>query len=374
MNYFQRVNQVIDYAISSNYAIYSREAEILERLRKAQNVCIFGLGAFFTGYYDGFLSIFSKFNITYVSDNNSDKWGKKVKNLQCIPPKKLQEIKGVIVIVIAGAYKDICNQLTDMGIENYFIGDLVLNVYGTFHNSQWFLREKRNILNALELFGDEKSKEIYAEVLCNRIAPHLATKIFNQFETKDEYFEHGIFGFTDNEYMIDAGAFNGDSIKDFIKKVNGYFGGIYAFELDKSNFEKLKQSVTRYDSEKIELYNMGVFEKNIEINYEGNGPLASIGEGLSKKAKVIRLDDVLMDKNITFIKMDIEGSEQAALKGAEQIIHAKKPKLAISVYHKLEDLWEIPLYIKSLGSNYKIYLRHHSPIVWDTNCYAYIKE
>ncbi|WP_196244899.1 FkbM family methyltransferase [Clostridium beijerinckii] len=371
MNYIKRINEAIDYAIESNYSIYNRETEILERLKNAQNVCIFGVGAFFEGYSDGFASIFSQFNIKCVSDNNHNKWGKKIKEFVCVSPKQLQEMKDVVVIVMAGVYKDICNQLTNMGIENYFIGDIVLNVYGKFHNCEWFLKEKENILNAFELFEDEKSKEIFTEALCNRIAPHLAEKIFNQFETKDEYFEHGIFEFSDNEYMVDAGAFDGDSMSDFIKKVNGCFGGVYSFELDVNNFEKLKKNTEKYNTEKIEIYNAGVFEKNMEISYESNGPLASIGNGLSQKAKVIKLDDMLANKKVTFIKMDIEGSEQAALRGAEQIIISQKPKLAISSYHRLEDLWQIPLHIKSLNNDYKIYLRHHSPIVWDTDCYAY---
>jgi hypothetical protein len=70
--------------------------------------------------------------------------------------------------------------------------------------------------------------------------------------------------------------------------------------------------------------------------------------------------------------MDIEGSEPQALSGAEEIIKKQKPKLAISVYHKLEHLWEIPLYLKHIVPEYKIYLRHHSPLEYETVCYAII--
>ena len=63
---------------------------------------------------------------------------------------------------------------------------------------------------------------------------------------------------------------------------------------------------------------------------------------------------------MTFIKMDIEGSELEALKGASTTISANKPKLAICVYHKIEDFWEIPIYINKLAPEYKFYVGHHT--------------
>lgn len=68
--------------------------------------------------------------------------------------------------------------------------------------------------------------------------------------------------------------------------------------------------------------------------------------------------------------MDIEGYELAALEGAINTIKRTPPQMVISAYHKLEDLWTIPLYIKNIDKNYRIYLRHHSPMVWDTDCYV----
>jgi hypothetical protein len=68
--------------------------------------------------------------------------------------------------------------------------------------------------------------------------------------------------------------------------------------------------------------------------------------------------------------MDIEGSEMNALRGAENIIIQHRPKLAICVYHKPADLWEIPLYLKELVSDYKLHLRHHSDFLNETVCYA----
>lgn len=87
----------------------------------------------------------------------------------------------------------------------------------------------------------------------------------------------------------------------------------------------------------------------------------------------ISIDDYVSEKNlsrINFIKMDIEGSELSALNGATKAIQCFRPRLAISTYHKPEDLWEIPHKLKELNVNYKLFFGHHSPIDWESVYYA----
>jgi len=85
-----------------------------------------------------------------------------------------------------------------------------------------------------------------------------------------------------------------------------------------------------------------------------------------------RLDDYARNKlsRVDFIKMDIEGAEINAIDGAAEIIQEFKPRLAISAYHKPEDLWEIPLKLKSLNPKYEMYFEHHSPMNWESVFYA----
>ena len=82
------------------------------------------------------------------------------------------------------------------------------------------------------------------------------------------------------------------------------------------------------------------------------------------------IDDVVGKDNVTFIKMDIEGSELEALRGASKTIQEHSPKLAISVYHKPEDIIDIPLFISEINSGYKFYLRHYTNWSVDTVLYA----
>lgn len=134
------------------------------------------------------------------------------------------------------------------------------------------------------------------------------------------------------------------------------------------------------DYSNITMYNAGVWDENGEIEYSlGNGAEDPLdGFSIKKaeilknvlKAKVVKLDDSLANEKVSFIKMDIEGAEVNALRGAEHIIREQHPKMAICIYHKTSDFWEVPLLINSFGK-YKFYVRHHGEFnCWDTICYA----
>ena len=91
-----------------------------------------------------------------------------------------------------------------------------------------------------------------------------------------------------------------------------------------------------------------------------------------RTVSTITLDEFLTDqkRKVSFIKMDIEGEERNALIGAKRTIKENKPKLAISVYHKYDDIFEIPRLIMEFRNDYKFYLRHYSMVEWDTVLYA----
>ena len=88
-------------------------------------------------------------------------------------------------------------------------------------------------------------------------------------------------------------------------------------------------------------------------------------------ARAIALDAYInKNERVTFIKFDIEGAELEALKGAKGIISSYRPKLAICLYHKKEDYWQIPYYVKELVPEYKLYIRHYSNYSSETVLYA----
>ena len=125
---------------------------------------------------------------------------------------------------------------------------------------------------------------------------------------------------------------------------------------------------------KVISVNKGISNVNGIVAFLENEELrgsSAIDKSGNTEIEVVRLDDFIpSDEKITFIKMDIEGAEIDALNGCKNILQKYKPKLAICIYHKPDDLWEIPLLIKRLVPEYQIYIRHYSNYLWETVCYA----
>ena len=124
----------------------------------------------------------------------------------------------------------------------------------------------------------------------------------------------------------------------------------------------------------VQCFNLGVWNENGEMcfstgNYAESGRLVNKNSN-DKKIVLETIDHIVSGKAVDIITMDIEGSELKALEGAYQTIQKYKPILAISAYHQLEDLWEIPLMIKKINSGYNIYYAHHCWNMNDTVCYA----
>lgn len=122
-------------------------------------------------------------------------------------------------------------------------------------------------------------------------------------------------------------------------------------------------------SKKIECYNLGVGSRNENIFFDDNETETKcmIGE---TRGRLVRIAEHLAGEKVSFIKMDLEGMEMAALKGADALIRKQKPKLAICLYHKISDFWNIPEYMLEMNPEYRLYIRQHTPHWPETVCYA----
>lgn len=194
--------------------------------------------------------------------------------------------------------------------------------------------------------------------------------VFYDCSAEQQYFEiKTMCPDMDNEYFVDAGALDGTTTKFFLDHFPG--GHAYVFEPNPQQFEITQAALREYPE--AELFPYGAYDENTVLRFDpvkGDEGSARVSAAGSIAVEVRRLDDLLGDRKVTFIKMDIEGSELAALRGAERIIREQRPKLAICVYHKPEDMWEIPSLILQYHPDYKLYLRHYSISETETVLYA----
>lgn len=190
--------------------------------------------------------------------------------------------------------------------------------------------------------------------------------------------------------FIDGGAYDLQTAMSFLSWCNGNVESIYSFEPDQSNYKVclniLDAGKFIYNSkdlsEKVRLYKKGLWNSSTVLSFQetevsGAAHVGTLSHDISdvRNTYIVQInccsiDEVVGNNNITFIKMDVEGSELEALKGAAKTIRRCRPILAISVYHKPEDIIEIPSYIKSLIPEYRLFLRCYHTDHTETILYA----
>lgn len=213
-------------------------------------------------------------------------------------------------------------------------------------------------------------KENIRQEIARQLDNHSLRFVFGYFDL--QYFDLHNLRLQD-EYFADVGALDGETTKYFLDHFEN--GHAYVFEPNPLQFEVTKERLRDYPQ--AELFPCGAYDENTTLRFDTRDVdtgSAKVSESGDIEIEVRRLDDVLGDRKVTFIKMDIEGSELAALHGAEQIIREQRPKLAICVYHKPEDIWEIPNFVLNCCPGYKLYLRHYSISYTETVLYAICEE
>ncbi len=185
----------------------------------------------------------------------------------------------------------------------------------------------------------------------------------------EQYFD--VFEPVDDEIIIDAGCYDGATAINFLKWGQGKVKKIYSFEFDPVNAEICERNLQPYQ-DKITLVKKGTWDKDetLHVNPSGSSGSSVRSEG-NVEVQLTAIDNVVKDEKVTFIKMDVEGAELKSLMGARNTITKNHPRLAICMYHKLEDLYEIPEYILSLVPEYKFYLRHYDSNYCELVLYAY---
>lgn len=217
------------------------------------------------------------------------------------------------------------------------------------------------------LLADDLSRKSYLDVIKFKITGNVEY-LFECYSEKNEIYKN-IFHLSDEEIFLDLGAYDGDTATEFSNAVNGNYKKIIAVEPDKKNFKKLCKNTDLFlNTERI---NAGIWNENGKLFFNKKaGRQSRLENDGDEEIDVITIDS--LEENISFIKMDVEGSEKEALEGGSKTICELHPKLYVCGYHRNEDLFTLPLIINKYCENYKIYFRQHPYIpAWECNFYAF---
>ncbi|MBQ8665545.1 MAG: FkbM family methyltransferase [Lachnospiraceae bacterium] len=222
---------------------------------------------------------------------------------------------------------------------------------------------------AYDALCDDLSKRIFENLLNYKISRDV-TYLENMIPDIDDegvqYFDKQLIsaGLLQDGF-IDGGAYDGDTVISLYKHFPYYKGKVFCYEAEKDNYEKLQQRVSKMELENVVCINRAMWESDGELSIETSEVGGDAGSKVSSTGKsTIKCCalDSMTDKHqkIDFIKMDIEGAEKEALRGGRKLIEKYHPTLAICVYHKIEDLYEVWKIIETYTPGvYNFYLRQY---------------
>ena len=274
----------------------------------------------------------------------------------------------VILVAFASQLPEVMERVYAIDAENeLYIPDVPV-VGGRVFDSAFYEENLALIQEARGLFADETSKEIYDNILLYKLTGKLSY-LKKATSSQEEVFS-SVLSCERYKSCADLGAYNGDSVREFIKQFPS-LEKVVSLEPDRRNFKKLSSFVEEAGLSFVECYNCAAWCENGEMAFSQSGNRnARAGEGKGVVA-VRTLDSILDGSAVDYIKYDVEGSEYEALCGSIQTIKAFHPDLLVSLYHRNEDIFRLPIFVHSLLKNHKLYLRRFPYFpAWDLNLYA----
>jgi len=294
--------------------------------------------------------------------------GHSFRGFKVISYSEAKEIYGDMVVLLCfGSQRpDVMENIIRIAREQeLYVPDLPV-CGDTVFTSDYYSAHKNQLDTVYNMLADDRSKEVFNDIIEFKLSGKIDSLLRCQ-SSSQEAFEN-ILKLGRDEIFMDLGAYNGDTVREFLGITQGKYQKIYAVEPDKKNFASLLKKTSAV--EKIEYINAGIDSKKGQQMFSMKAGRSSV---LSSEGVLIpteSIDNILSGNPVTYIKMDVEGQELNAIEGGKNTILKYKPKMLVSAYHRTEDLFTLPLKVMEIRDDYKIYMRHYPYIpAWDTNYY-----
>lgn len=318
------------------------------------------------------------------SDNNPDRWGTKIDGLDVLPPIEAAAHFGknsTFLVTIWNEFhwfQETTRQLSGYGCD--LIAPYVL-LHWRF--SEDFLpcllndlphklyQDRQSVLAAEAIWSDCESSAIFDANIRFRALGDLDK--FPGRPIQNTYFPPDILLLSDSDRFLDCGATSGEMAQDLIRKRGDRFDLLYALEADNISFPKLetyRASLPEPLQAKLRLLNFAVGATREVVHFAHSGQTGSKISAEGLPVDCFTIDELFAETRLTFIKMDIEGAEYDALRGAAKVIQRDQPVLAICVYHTQNDIWRIPLLVRGMVPEYSFFLRSYEGDGFQTVMYA----
>lgn len=323
------------------------------------------------------------FNIACICDNDKSKQGALFENRYEVLSLDdcIIRFPTALYVISAPLYFEDIQRILEAKISKERISDVDFECGHYFSGrdfKSYFLQNIRRFEGLYNLLCDDISKTVLYKVTRAHFSGKREDFASACSGEDDWYLFKSLLSPRPNSVYLDCGVYDGDTIKLFNTAAKNGYKSILAFEPDESIYPKLLSTISNNNITNVQIIKKGTYDHNGKLRFNPSGVYSSIvnsNKSLqpqidSAEIDVTTIDSVLDGEFADIIKMDIEGAEYKALLGAKNTIIKHKPRLAICLYHNIEDFLEIPELIISLVPEYKLFLRHHSKSCTDTILYA----
>lgn len=322
---------------------------------RGKKVVLFGTGYCLSAFVD--LMNENEIEIFALCDNNKNKFGTYIFDVEVKDWENIRNFEKEFDVVISTSYfKEIEQQLKREGFSgNIYYLPSEAYYKNTLYGKSFLEKHKEEFQEVFDLLSDDISKKVFINVIKHNIS--LDKKYYDNIKNLEiqGYFGTELYTEDDNDIIIDGGAFDGDTYREFLTASDKVFKEYIAYEPDENNYKILE----KIQDGRLKIIKKGLGEKKGVLKFaSGMGVSSAFSEEGDIEVEVDAIDNLELEGKVTFIKMDIEGAEKLALQGAGRIIKNDAPVLAISAYHKKEDMYELVKLIKEINPDYAIYYRH----------------
>ncbi len=352
-------------------AINIRNKRIAEQIGAVGGAYIFGAHTVSKQVYAECLKAGIK--IFGFVDNDVNKQGHELFGLPVVSPSALNPESDVVVLASGNYSYDIFQQLQRLGFE--YIQNLSEFFFSVncrsqpeiyYHDDLWnnnicyhvlYLRladaASRNVLENIVQYR-QTFELLPLSRICDRLNP--------------QWFDKQLFIPDAGHVFVDGGAFDGDTALRFLHINGNHYKAIHLFEVDPCIAQKAADNLKGH--ERVYVHNLGLSNKRGSSFFSQTG--LTDGHLEATDGIQVKLDSIdnVVEGQITFLKLDVEGAEENAIAGAMRHITDNSPMLAIAVYHKAGDIWAVPSQILSINQDYSFYLRHYTQVSYETVIYG----
>ncbi|MBQ9086852.1 MAG: FkbM family methyltransferase [Clostridia bacterium] len=241
-------------------------------------------------------------------------------------------------------------------------------------NLEFAQKHSGELRQVYSLLADDESRRIFENTVAYKLTGRIDCLKAAESDRDEVY--SSLLDAKSIRLAADLGAYNGDTVRELMKYAP-LLSEVYAMEPDRRNFRKLSEFIQKLGTPTVHAFHGAAWSREERLFFadSGNRNSGAFAPGKQVEVAARSLDSLVGDGWVDYIKYDVEGAEGEALIGSSEVIRRCRPRLLISVYHRSEDLFALPLQLHTMAPDYRLYLRRYPYVpAWDLNLIALPKE